>query len=137
MLQHTDYDLEQEQMIGYWVRKHGLKHKDLSRHPHIDDCILLIKIRDSAWHKFNKSEQATWGAIWNQVYHKQRALKKKHLTSLEQAVINSHQRHLENLVKQAQQRQRIQARRNLCQTQGDDDMMAKASPADTSVPWEV
>ena len=136
-MKYTDFDLEQEQLIGYWVRTHGLKHKDLSKHPQIDDVILLIKIRDASWNKFNKSEQASWGAIWNWVYHKQLPLKKKHITTLENTVINSEARHFQHQVKQQQTRQKIKARRNLCQTQGDDDMTAKASPADTSVPWEV
>lgn len=98
---------EQEQLIAYWVRKHGLKSKDLTQHPQIDDCILLIKIRDSHWKKFNKSEQALWGAIWNWVYHNECSLKQKHITKLEQAVINADQRHLTKLVKQAQVKQRI------------------------------
>lgn len=130
-------DLEQEQLIGYWVRSKGLKHKDLSVHPQIDDVILLVKVRDAQWNKFNRSEQAQWGAIWNWTYHKQMPLKKKHITNIEQAIINSEDRYLRHQTKQLKQRQLIKARRNLCQTQGDDDMTAKASPADTSVPWEV
>jgi len=132
---HTDFDLTQEQYIGYWVRQHGLKHKDLSKHPQIDDCIFLIKIRNSiVFNQFSRSEQASWGAIWNYVYHKQYPLKNKYINSMEQAVRKVLQRQeniklLRNKIKQARQ--------NPKPLQGDDDMTAKASPADTSVPWEV
>jgi hypothetical protein len=130
--------ITQEQLIGYWVRGKGLKHKDLVAHPHIDDLVLLVNIRDVYWDKFNRSEQAHWGAVWNTVYHKQRPLKQKALTRFERDCENSHQRHLQKIIKQAEQRRKIQeARQNPKPTQRDDDMMAKASLSDMSVPWDV
>lgn len=130
-------DLEQEQMIGYWVKRKGLKHKDLSSHPQIDDCVLLVRFRDEYWTRLNVSERAHWAAVWEWCYHKQKPLKDKHLNKLEQAIIDSDTRHLQYLVKSTTERQKIKARRNLCQIQRDDDMTAKTSLADTSVPWEV
>jgi hypothetical protein len=130
-------DLEQEQLVGYWVAKHGLKARDLTRHPVIDDVILLANIRDVQWSKFNRSEQALWGAIWNLTYQLQRPIKNKNIIKLEQAIIDSERRHFRDLIKKAQQRQTIKARRNPCQIQRDDDIVAKTSLVDTSVPWEV
>jgi hypothetical protein len=133
----TAQHLEQEQLVGYWVARHGLRARDLTRHPQIDDVILLIKIRDCQWQYFNKSEQALWGAIWNLTYHNQRPINKKNITKLEQAIIQSRDRHLKHTIKTAKQRQLIKARRNPCQIQRDDDIVAKTSLVDTSVPWEV
>jgi hypothetical protein len=133
----TAQNLEQEQLVGYWVAKHGLRARDLTRHPQIDDVILLIKIRDCQWQYFNKSEQALWGALWEFTFHKQRPINKKNIIKLEQAIIHSRDRHLTHTIKTAKQRQTIKARRNLCQTQRDDDIVAKTSLVDTSVPWEV
>lgn len=133
----TALDLEQEQLVGYWVAKHGLKARDLTKHPQIDDVILLVNIRDVQWCKFNKSEQALWGALWNWTYHNQYPVKNKNIIKLEQAIIDSERRHFSDLIKKAKQRQTIKARRNLCQIQKDDDIVANTSFVDTSVPWEV
>lgn len=130
-------DIEQEQLIGYWVRSRGLKHRDLTSHPQIDDCILLIRVRDTHWTQLDRSQQAFWAALWDWSYHKHKALKAKHLHKLEQVLTEATDRHARHQQQIDAQRQRIKARRNLCQTQRGDDMMAKAPLADTSVPWEV
>ena len=130
--------IEQEQIIGYWVREKGLKHRDFVGHPAIDDLILLINIRDAMWDKFSKSHQAVWGAYWNTVYHKRRKLKKKALNKFETIITDA-----ENIYNQRQQelqkiRNRIkEARQNPKPNQRDDDMMAKASLTVNSVPWEL
>lgn len=127
----------QEQLIGYWVKSRGLKHKDLTNHPQIDDCILLIRARDSYWLKFTVSERAHWAAVWEWCYHKRKALKAKHLNKLEHNIMAAETRHTQRQQQAQITRQKIQARRNLCQTQRGDDMMAKAPLADASVPWEA
>lgn len=135
--QQTAQHLEQEQLVGYWVAKLGLKARDLTRHPQIDDVMLLVKIRDCHWQYFNSSEQALWGAVWKLTYHNQHRINKKNITKLEQAIVHSSDRHQMYTIKKTTQRQHIKARRNLCQTQRDDDIVAKTSLVDTSVPWEV
>jgi len=85
--------VEQEQLIGYWIRDKGMKHADFVGHPYIDDVIMLINIRDSVWNMLNKSEQAVWGAYWNQVYHKRHKLKNKALIKFEKIISQALARH--------------------------------------------
>jgi len=76
--------LEQEQLVGYWLKRKGITRKALETHPHIDDVILLMKYRDGMWNYLNNSERAVWAAYWGYTYNKRKALKKKSLSKLEQ-----------------------------------------------------
>jgi hypothetical protein len=84
--------LEQEQLVGYWLKRKGITRKALETHPHIDDVILLMKYRDAMWDKLNNSERAVWGAYWGYTYNKRKALKKKSLNKLEQITITAYDR---------------------------------------------
>ena len=91
-----------------WVRTKGLKIRDITNHPQIDDAILLVKIRDEYWQFFNAGNKGLWAALWDKVYHLQFNLKAKHLKKLEQLVITATSRQLELENK----RQLIKAQRN-------------------------
>lgn len=127
-------DIEQEQLVGYWIKRFEIKRQDLIQHPSIDDVILLCHVRQFVSENkgyINSSEQAQLGAIWGYVYKKKYPLKGRYIRTLE-SIVNKIQN-----CKQAQQEKIKQARQTLRQTQRDYDMMAKESLADTSVPWEV
>ena len=131
----ADYkDIEQEQLVGYWIKRFGINRQDLVQHPSIDDVILLCKIRqfvaDNKGYITN-SQQAQLGAIWGYVYKKKYPLKGKYIRILETIIEKIH------TCKQAQHNTIKQARQTLRQKQRDYDMTAKESLADTSVPWEV
>ena len=128
-------NLEQEQLVGYWITRWGLKRHDLVQHPCIDDLILLIKYRQECWHRLNKSEQAVWGALWGYTYTKRKPLKNKSLKKLEQIHITSHNRHLQEIYKKTQQRKRIQALKQNPYSKGEHDMTAKGSPIAQDIPW--
>jgi hypothetical protein len=104
--------LTQSQLKTYytnvWIKTKGLKIRDITNHPQIDDAILLVKIREEYWSFFNSSNKGLWAALWNRVYHLQFNLKSKQLKQLEQIVITatSRQQTLEK------QRQLIKANRN-------------------------
>jgi len=91
-----------------WVKTKGLKIRDITNHPQIDDAILLVTIRDEYWSFFNASNKGLWAALWNKVYHLQFKLKNKHLKQLEQLVITGTSRQQEL----NQTRQLIKANRN-------------------------
>lgn len=129
-------DIEASQFLGYWARTKGIKQQDLTQHPQIDDIILLIKYRDSIWGKLNKPEQSSWAGIWSWVYTKGYPLKKKHLKKLEQVYTTATDRHLQKLIKQAEQKQRIKALRQNPYEKEDHDMTAKGSSNAYNIPWE-
>ena len=84
---------EQEQLVGYWLKRKGITRTALETHPHIDDVVLLMRWREGVWHLLNTSEQAVWGAYWGHTYKKRKALKKKSLNKLEQITITAIDRH--------------------------------------------
>tara|TARA_R110000803_G_scaffold118966_1_gene187271 strand:- start:615 stop:1052 length:438 start_codon:yes stop_codon:yes gene_type:complete len=129
-------EIEASQFIGYWAKTKGIKQADLTQHPQIDDIIILIKYRDSVFTKLNKSEQAVWGAIWGIVYNKRKPFKKKHLAKLEQIYITAMQRHLKDLVTQAEQNQLIKALRQNPNEKEDHDMTVKGSSDAYNIPWK-
>lgn len=135
----TEQPLSKDELrhyTNYWCRTKGISSRDLAEHPQADDVILMLQWRDAMWHKLNPSEQAVWGAYWNTVYHKRRALHKKALTKLEQITITATDRHLQELVKQAQQRQRIKALQQNPYSKPADNMTAKDVGLAQTVPWE-
>jgi len=121
-------ETEQEQLVGYWIAKWGMKRHDLLQHPCIDDLILLINFRQEFWHQMNRNTQAQWGAFWGYTYAKRKPLKNKSLKKLESIITNIQYR--QNKI--AQQRQII---RTLKQKE-DHDMTAKGSSNADNIPWE-
>lgn len=111
-----------------WVKTKGLKIRDITNHPQIDDAILLVKIRDEYWSFFNANNKGLWAALWNRVYHHQFNLKAKHLKQLEQIIITatSRQQTLEK------QRQLIKANRNKIE-KGVVHMTTNPTPAAESL----
>jgi len=110
-----------------WVKTKGLKIRDITSHPQIDDAILLVKIRDEYWSFFNANNKGLWAALWNKVYHLQFNLKAKHLKQLEQLVITATSRQLELEHK----RQLIKAKRNNIE-KGVVNMTTNPTPATES-----
>lgn len=95
---------EQIHFTNLWCREQGIKSRDLTNHPTIDDAIFLINFRNEGWFWMDSSDRGVWAAYWNRVYHKQFKLKDKHYTKLEkiaQAIIHRQQvRHqLSNKIK--------------------------------------
>jgi hypothetical protein len=104
-------DIEQEQLIGYWIKRFGINRKDLTEHPQIDDVMLILQVRnfvkDNPGHISNR-EQAQLGAIWGYVYKKHYPLKRKYLNTLENVITQLNTR----IAKTQQARQKIKALRN-------------------------
>ena len=75
-------NITQNQMIGYWAKSKGISLKDLEGHKHIDDVILLLKIKDALGPQMSKSELASWGGIWSSVYVKRKKISKNGLRIL-------------------------------------------------------
>ena len=80
-IQHTQA-LEQEQLVGYWIKRFGISRKDLTCHPQIDDVIFLLKFRDE-FQDMNNFRKKQFQKIWSWVYSGKYALKAKHLRQLE------------------------------------------------------
>jgi len=80
-------------VTGAWVSKWGISNWDLTNHPQIDDVIILIKIRQTQWHKFDSAERGYWSYVWDWCYKKQFALKNKHLDKISNIIHNSEYRH--------------------------------------------
>jgi len=74
-------ELEQEQLVGYWIKQFGISRKTLVDHPQIDDLILLIKFR-SEFNNLSRYRQKKIKQIWNYVYKGNFPLKAKHLDTL-------------------------------------------------------
>jgi hypothetical protein len=124
---------------NYWCKSKGISSKDLEQHPRADDLVLLIAFRDAMWNRLNKSEQGVWAGYWSSVYVKKNSLHDKGLKKLEQITITAEHRHLQNLVKQAQQRQRIRQLKANSQNpyaKPVDDMTAKDTGLSQTAPWE-
>lgn len=83
----ADDFLSQSEITHYtnlWCRSKGISSDDLTRHPQIDDIILLLRIKDEFGAEFTKSEQAIWGQKWGWCYNRKFALKNKYRLKLEQ-----------------------------------------------------
>ena len=121
---------------NYWCKTKGISIKDIESHIRADDIVLLVAFRDAMWDKLNKSEQGSWAGYWNSVYFKKNKLKIKALKKLEQITITATNRHLKNIVYQAQQRQRIKALRQNPNAKPSAYMTAKSEGPDQSAPWD-
>lgn len=78
--------LSKREKIHYtnqWCRSIGIRNKDLTNHPSIDDVILLVNFRNEFWQDLTKIEQATWSGFWSIIYHRHYTLKATHLVKLE------------------------------------------------------
>jgi len=73
--------LEQEQLVGYWIKRHGISKKDLDTHPQIDDVMFLIKFRAEFW-DMNNQFKKLFDNAWNWVYNNKLPLKNNHLNNL-------------------------------------------------------
>lgn len=113
--------MEQEQYLGYWLKKKGLRREHLLTHPYFDDIILLSRFRESNHRLLDKSERATFNALWGIVVVQKYRLKQKHLKRLEKIHIQAHKRqqHIRHLIK-AMRQQPVQ--------KGEQDMTVKGSP---------
>ena len=72
---------EQEQLVGYWVKRFGINRKDLVEHPQIDDVMLLIDFARQ-FPDMNNHQQARFDRVWRWVYNGTLPLKTKHFKSL-------------------------------------------------------
>jgi hypothetical protein len=73
--------LEAEQLVGYWIKRHGISKKDLDTHPQIEDIMLLIKFNAEFW-DMNQRFKKKYNSIWHRVYTKKLPLKNNHLNNL-------------------------------------------------------
>jgi hypothetical protein len=74
-------DVEQEQILGYWIRRYGITKRDLDTHPQINDLMLLIKFRSEFW-DMNSQFKKKFERSWDWVYNHKMPLKKNHLNNL-------------------------------------------------------
>lgn len=84
--------LSQSELNHYtnlWCKVKGFKSKDLELHPHIDDMILLITIREEYSDFFTQEQWDEWKKLWVMVYSKKFSLKKFHRKTLEQITIKA------------------------------------------------
>ena len=88
--------IEQEQLVGYWVKQFGISRTDINRHPQIDDLMLLIRIRRDFYNEFKSKHKRFFDNTWNWVYHKKLPLKNKQITTIGY-YIEGTIRHRENL----------------------------------------
>jgi hypothetical protein len=76
----TNYELTH--YTNMWCRSVGIKSRDLTKHPQIDDVIILVKFHQEFWFDLDSQQRGVWAALWSWVYHKQFSLKAKHLNKL-------------------------------------------------------
>lgn len=100
------------QQLSYFLKKQGLTISALDTHPHIDDVILLTRIRQSLWHLYSRKERQYLNDLWHLVYTEYHSLNK---------------RHIDRLTKLIQNKQHIQAKLATKATKRDDDNRGKAS----------
>jgi hypothetical protein len=114
-----EFTLSEKEKIHYtnvWCRSIGIKSKDLTEHPSIDDCIIMINIRNEFWNDMDGIEQRSWAGLWSSIYHKGRSLNKSRIDKLEK-IINSA---LFKRQKQAQRLATIKAFRNRQQANAEE-----------------
>lgn len=112
----TDYtvrqhNLEQEQLVGYWIKRVGISKADLDKHPQIDDVMLLIKYKAEFYDDQKAKHKKFFNNTWDWVYKHKLPLKAKQLRTLgyyAQGTI-THRNNVQTRTQQ--QRQSIKARR--------------------------
>jgi hypothetical protein len=75
-------DLEQEQLVGYWIKRYGISKKDFDSHPQIDDLMLLIKYRAELYTQLKAKHKRFFDNTWAWVYNNKLPLKAKQLRTL-------------------------------------------------------
>lgn len=75
-------DNEQEQLVGYWIKRHGITKSDLTEHPQIDDVMLLIRWKDEFYRDGKAKHKRFFDNTWSWVYHNRLPLKANHLNIL-------------------------------------------------------
>lgn len=73
---------EKTHYTNLWCCSIGIKSRDLTNHPQIDDVIILVKFHQECWFDMDQEQRGVWAAYWSWTYHKQFPLKAKHLKKL-------------------------------------------------------
>jgi hypothetical protein len=73
---------EQEQLLGYWIKRFGINRNDLTSHPQIDDLILLIRWRAEFYRDGKAKHKRFFDNVWKWVYNNKLPLKAKQLSTL-------------------------------------------------------
>jgi hypothetical protein len=76
------------QQLSYFLKKQGLTISALDTHPHIDDVILLTRIRQSLWHLCSREERQYLNDLWHLVYIEHHGLIKRHIDRLDKLIQN-------------------------------------------------
>jgi len=107
-------DVEQEQILGYWIRRYGITKRDLDTHPCCEDIVLVINIRQHLENKtkfLTKKQASQLGVIWQTVYTRKKRLYPKHYRILEGIVLETELKATQQQLKQAMAKQKIQQAR--------------------------
>lgn len=75
-------DTEQEQLVGYWIKRYGISKRDLDSHPQIDDLMLLIRWKAEFYYEGKAKHKSFFDNTWNWVYQGKLPLKAKQLRTL-------------------------------------------------------
>lgn len=108
-------NLEQEQLLGYWIKTFGISKKILDTHPYGDDLVAVLQVRQYLKPKnkyLTKKQAAQLGVIWQRVYTKKGNLYPKHYKILESIVLETDLRATQQQLKTAQARLKIAEARN-------------------------
>jgi GTPase involved in cell partitioning and DNA repair len=73
---------ELEHLTNYWCKTLGIKAEDLTRHPQIDDVILLIKFIQEYEKELTPKQRVYVYIMWDWCYKKYNPLSKKYLKAL-------------------------------------------------------
>jgi len=106
--------LEQEQLVGYWIKTFGISKKTLDTHPHGDDLVAVLKVRQYLKPKnkyLTKKQSAQLGVIWQRVYTNKGNLYPKHYRILENIVLDIEMRKAQQAEKISTARAKIQQAR--------------------------
>ena len=102
---------EQEQLVGYWIKKYGISKKTLDNYPCGEDLVSLLNIRLylAENKKFTTlSIDAKIGVMWQSVYNRKKALYPKHYKTLEKIILDIETRKALQAEKISTARQKIQ-----------------------------
>lgn len=100
-------------LTNYWCRTLGIHSEDLTRHPQIDDIVLLIKFIQDYQKEFKPKQRVEVYMMWDSCYNKRKPLKTKYLKALLR--IGESLNHIRNLKAEhkLKTRQKIKALRTL------------------------
>lgn len=68
---------KQNWRLSPWLKKLGLKARDLTYHPCMDDLIILLDLHRELYNRMSWQEQKVWYGYWNIVYNHEFVLTKK------------------------------------------------------------